>query len=262
VATSALTVVNAGTWSSASTPFALRLLSGTGSGATFAVSSVSGNTVNLATQGVDLTQLVAVGDLYEILPLDTLGSLYGTTSTIFQTGGSATSADNVLIWNGSTFQTYYNNGSGWARSGSFISQNNLALPAGGGLMITRRATTAATYTLVGRVPEVALQQFTTPGGYTFLAGAYPVSGTIAATGFAGASGWLTGSTASAADNVLIWNGSTWQTLYDNGANWARAGTFLNENSYPLPVGEPLMIYRRSTPTANNAFVTQPLPYTP
>ena len=179
-----------------------------------------------------------------------------------QPGSSAASADNIQAWNGVTWLTYYNNGTTWKQSGSLLSQNNTVLPLGGGLLITRRGATALNYPLIGRVPEVTQNQFTNSGGTTFLGGAYPIATTLSATGFTASNGWQSGASAAAADNVLSWNGTTWLTFFFNGTNWKQSGSLLNQGSYPLAPGQPLMIQRRSSPAASNAFVPQPLNYTP
>jgi hypothetical protein len=152
VAASALTVVNAGSWSSSTAPYALRLLSGKGSGCTFAITGQTGNALTLATQGVDLTQLVAAGDLYEILPLDTLGTLYGASSPLVQSGNSAAAADNVLLWNGTTWLTYFfsNSSNSWKQSGSLLNQNSYSLAPAQPLMIQRQSSPA---TLNAFVPQ-------------------------------------------------------------------------------------------------------------
>jgi fibronectin type 3 domain-containing protein len=264
VAASALTVVNAGSWTSSTAPYALRLLSGKGSGCTFAITGQTGNALTLATQGVDLTQLVAAGDLYEILPLDTLGTLYGASSPLVQSGNSAAAADNVLLWNGTTWLTYFfsNSSNSWKQSGSLLNQNNTPLPPGAGLLFTRRGATALNYPLIGRVPEVAQSQFTMPGGTTFVGAAYPIASTLGTTGFATASGWRSGNSAASADDVLDWNGTTWLTFFFNGTNWKQSGSLLNQNSYSLAPAQPLMIQRQSSPATLNAFVPQPLIYSP
>ena len=261
-----ITVVNAGVWATPAAPYALRLLSGSGSGATFTITAQSGggpngNTLTLATNGIDLTQLVAAGDTYEILPLDTLGTLFGTTSVPFQTGTSASSSDNLEFWNGTGWLVYYSNGTNWKQAGSLVSQNNTPLPPGGGWLTLRRGSASFVIYVIGRVPEVPLQQFT-PGGVTFLASSSPLGVTLASTGFASAAGWLEGSSSSGSDNLLLWNGTGWLTFYNNGNNWKEAGSLLNQNNYAIPAGMPLYVVRHSSPTAKQSLILQPLNYTP
>jgi hypothetical protein len=262
VATSTLTVVNAGTYANAATPCALRLLSGAGAGRTFTITAQSGNALGLATAGVDLTQFVAVGDLYEVLPLDTLSSFFGTTNSLLGAGAGPTIADNILLWGGTNWITYYNNGTNWRQSGSLLLQNNAVLSTNNGIMIIRRGATPVKYQVIGRVPEVALSQLTAPGGTAFLGCPYPLSRTLGNTPFATSSGWLAGPGPTTADVILAWNGTTWVTFYFNGTTWRQSGSLLNQTNTPFAPGQPLVIQRLSTPALLNSFIAQPLPYTP
>jgi hypothetical protein len=262
VATSTLTVVNAGNWAATGSPYALRLLSGNGAGRTWQITAQNGNALGLATAGVDLTQFVAVGDRYEVLPVDTVTGLFGTTNGLLAPGVGPTLADNLLVWNGTTWLTYYFNGTNWKQSGSLLLQNNLVMPVGGGLSVTRRVASAEKFEVIGRVPEVGLNQFTTPGAYTFLSAAYPLPVTLSASGFASASGWLAGPGPTVSDNLLVWNGTTWLTFYYTGSQWRQSGSLLSQTSFTLAAGTPVFVYRHSTPSLLNSFIAAPLTYTP
>jgi alpha-L-rhamnosidase len=259
--TGTLTVASAGNWSTTGSPYAVRLLSGGGSGATFVITGQSGNVLTLATNGVDLTHLVAVGDTYEVMPLETLSSLFGTTSVPFQTGTSALTADTIQFWNGTSWLAYYSNGTNWKQAGSLLSQNNTVIPPGAGWLNLRQGSSAFTLYVVGCVPEVAMREFV-PTGVSFVAGASPLPSTLSATGFAAATGWLKGASAIVADNVLTWNGTAWGTFYNNGTNWKQAGSLLNQNNTALPAGQPFFVVRQSSVTPNQALIVQPLNYTP
>ncbi|MBW8780598.1 MAG: alginate lyase family protein [Verrucomicrobia bacterium] len=263
VTASTLTVGSAGSWATAAAPYGLRLLSGNAAGATFAITAVNGNALTLAVPaGVDLTQLVTAGDLYAVFPLDTLGTLFGTASVPFQTGATASSADTLQWWNGSAWLVFYHNGINWKQVGTPLNQNNTLLAPDSGFLGARRAASALTLTIVGRIHEVAPRQFTTPGGSVFLAGPHPVASSLSATGLRAATGWLTATTATSADTLQLWSGSAWLVFYHNGTNWKQVGSPLNQDAYSLVSGQPLFIFRKSTPAANQAFVIQPLPYTP
>jgi hypothetical protein len=262
VTSSTLTVVNAGTWVTTATPCALRLLSGQGSGRTFSITAQAGNVLTLASLGVNLIQLVAPGDLYEILPLDTLSSLYGSTSPLLTTGISPNVADTVLMWNGTTWVTYFDYLGSWRQVGSFSTFNNTPLPLGAGVLITRHGASAVKYQIIGRVPEVALSQYTAPGGTTFLGGAYPLSTTIGTMGFATAPAWASGISPNVADNVLVWNGTTWLTFFRYNSHWYQVGILSPSDTYSIQPGQPLLVIRHSSPSAINAFVPQPLNYVP
>ena len=257
-----ITVPLAGAWGNAASPYAIRLLSGKGSGITLPISAVNGNTLTLSTQGADLTTLVAAGDTYEILPEDTLATLFGTGGGPFQTGASATSADNLDLYAPTGVLTYFNNGVNWRQAGTLTNQNNTLLSPGAGWIVVRRGTSALTFYLVGRVPEVSLQSFTAPGAYTLLGNPYPVSMSLGGTGFATASGWQAGASASGADILELYLGNNWLTFFYNGSYWRQAGTLLNDNTYSIPAGQIIYVDRKSSPSPNLSFVLLPLPYTP
>jgi hypothetical protein len=259
--TGTLTVASAGNWSTTGSPYAVRLLSGGGSGATFLITGQSGNVLTLATNGVDLMQLVAVGDTYEVMPLETLGSLFGTTSVPFQTGSTASTADTIQFWTGTGWLVYYSNGTNWEQAGSLLSQNNTLIPPGAGWLTLRQSSSAITIYEVGRVPEVGLRQFV-PTGISFLAGVSPLPSTFSSTGFGAGTGWLKGPTASSSDDVLMWNGTSWLTFYYNATNWEQAGSLLAQDSTAVPASQPFFVVRQSSVTPNQALILQPLNYTP
>jgi alpha-L-fucosidase len=262
VGTNTLSITNAGTWTNAVSPYAIRLLSGNASGATFSITGQSNAVLTVANQGVDLTQLVATNDSYEMLPIDTLGGFFGTNGGGLQTGTTASSSDNLQLWNGTAWIAYYNNGTNWKLVGSALSQNNTQLPPGAGWLIVRKGSNALSFYAMGQVPEVPIRSYTKPGGQTFLAGPYPTSMTLSTSGFTSAAGWQSGSTASTADNVQLWNGSAWIGFYYNGTNWKLVGSALTQDAYVLIPGQPMFIQRRSTPTPAQSFILHPKPYTP
>jgi hypothetical protein len=266
VATSSVTVATAESWGNAASPYAVRFLTGGAAGATFPITAVTNNgsnyTLALSTQGVNLSTIAAAGDTYEVLPQDTLSSLFGTMGVSLQTGASASTADNIELWQSGGQFTYYNDGSNWRQAGSLITQNNTLLPSGAGILVVRRGSTSVPSYLLGRVPEVALRQFTTPGGSTLLAGPYPTNMTLASSGFSSASGWQAGASAATADTIMLYSGNAWLTFFYNGNNWRQSGTLLNQNAYVLSAGQPMFITRKSNPAPNLSFILQPLNYTP
>lgn len=263
VGQASVSLATAGDWASPAAPHALRLLSGSLSGATFIVSAVSGQTVALAVPaGLDLRTLVAPGDTCVILPIDTLGSLFGAATTPFKTGASATTADNIQLWNGSVWSVYYHNGSQWRRSGSPASQNNTPIHPDAGLLVVRRAESLLSLSVTGRVHEVAPRQFVAPGERAFLASPHPLATTLAATGFTATQGWRTGSSAAEADTLQLRDGTIWLSYYHNGTNWRRAGSPVSQNTRPLLPTQPVMILRPAATGPATSFILHPLPYIP
>ena len=214
----------------------------------------------------DITSSISAGDTCEVLPANTLGKLFGVnaagatsvfaTGTFFKTGASATLADNLLIWTGSTWASYYNNNTNWKTTG-FINQNNTIIYPDEGLFVIHRDTTSAlTLTLMGTVPSTA-EQTALPTGSTFLPNRFPTDTTLLASGIQNSPNWLAGPSAANADKVFIWNGATWGAYYWNGTNWKTTG-FLIQDGKVIPAGTAIFITRSSASGA----LTQALPYVP
>jgi uncharacterized protein (TIGR02597 family) len=255
-------------------PYLARFKSGTSTGRFFIVTSNTDTqlTLDTTTAGYTLTTSaptntqaqIAVGDSVEILPANTLGTLFGTNSVPFQTGATANAADNVLLFNGTSWDVYYNNATNWKKSGSLANQNNTIVLPDRGMFIVRRATSALTLTFLGTVPSTT-EKTDFPGpGSSFRANRFPVDATLK-----GASnplnlqslpGWQSGASASAADNVYLWNGTSWSVYYYNGTNWKKSGSLAIQDSTVIPLGTAMFIVRQSSAAGNNSTLTQALPY--
>jgi hypothetical protein len=124
---------------SANAPWLLRITSGPSAGKTLDVTSNSATTLTVS--GADLTTLglTAGTDTFELVPLDTLFGLFGSSS--LQGGTSAAAADNVQVRVGSTlFVYYYDTNLGfWRRNiGPAVSANTVPIRPGAGVQIVRR----------------------------------------------------------------------------------------------------------------------------
>ena len=238
------------------TPYLVRITSGANTGRSFLIVTNSTTQLTVDPKGYDLTQLLSVNDTFEILPANTLGSLFGTSAPLLTPGASANVADNVVLWDGSAWSTYYHNGTNWRKSGSFANQNNTIVYPDEGLFIFRRATLAVTLTFVGRVPITTERTDLAGGVMSFVANRFPVDMTLGAIGLQNTTNWVSGASANAADNVFLWNGSTWDTYYFNGTNWQKSGSFAIQDATVIPVGTALFVLR----TQSGATLAQTLPY--
>lgn len=133
-------------------------------GALFLISANTSTQVSLTTGGYSLvtttptvgTQLqVAVGDKFEIVAANTLGSVFGAGSVALQTGASASVADNVLAYSPSTngWITYFHDGTSWRDAAVSGNQNNVVIAPDAALFVLRRATTAVDLYFSGTVPS-------------------------------------------------------------------------------------------------------------
>jgi hypothetical protein len=261
----------AGSFSAAATPYYIRINSGIAAGRIFMVSTTVANTETVLTVGNDGTDLSALGiiagDLYELIPADTLESLFG--SHTLGSGASAVEADNVLVWSGSTYLTFYYNSvrSRWERdSDANTSRDNFVLRPDRGFFIKRNAGTALTFIFTGRVSSVNFAPVHSKLGTTFLSYGYPVGTTLAALMLQNQSGWRAWSDQSTAlanaDLVQIWSGSTWLSFYYDSINgrWQRAADSLNTNRDSYAVGACVPIVLKRVSSDPNVVVNFPMPY--
>lgn len=208
---------------------------------------------------------VADGANVRIWRLWTLGEVFGATNTAgLQGGTTASSADLIMVPNGTGFVNYFystggTQGVGWRlASGGVVDQSTVRIPFGGGLVI--QAVGARSLVLTGQV-KTGKTRVTLQTGRNFLANLCPVNAggtspsaaglTLATSGM---HSFLTAGRASAlADLVLIWNGTGYnQYYYANGGlvgnGWRRIGAgSTDQGSVPMPDGA-FVIQRRGAPT--------------
>ena len=247
-------------FASASAPRLVRIKIGANAGRFFLV---SGNTVNQLTVILPpsvptLVGVLAVGDSCEIVPANTLSTVFGPTATGLLTGASAGVADNVLIWNGATWDTFYNNGTNWRKSGNLGNQNNIVVFPDDGLFLSHKGLSPTSITLMGTVPSTAeISDLDTSTGATFLGNRFPTDTTLLSLGLHLTPNWTSGASAGVSDNVLLWNGATWDVYYFNGTNWRKSGNLSNQNTTAVPAATAVYVTRKS---AVASIFLQPLPY--
>jgi hypothetical protein len=141
------------------------------------------------------------------------------------------------------------------------------------MFILRRAGTASTVTFLGTVPSTD-EKTDLPGpGSAFIANRYPIDMTLGTGDTTNKAqlnfnvkvpNWKTGSSASQADNVLLWNptNKTWDTYYHNGTHW-RVSNSLNPNldAQVVPLGSAMFVVRQSSTSGISPTFSQSLPYT-
>jgi uncharacterized protein (TIGR02597 family) len=207
-----------------------------------------------------LTGLVA-GDSCEILPANTFGSTFGAIPGIGAgTTAGGVAVDNVLVWNGTTYSTYYYHSTNnrWQRA-TLNATNTIIFPDDA-VFFVRKLATALPVTLMGTVPSTAEKTELIGSSNNFISNRFPVDITLGTSGIENAPGWIKGTTAGASDNVLIWNGANFTTYYYHSTNnrWQRST--LNATATPLPAAEGFFVVRSAG--TSDTVLTQNLPYTP
>jgi len=246
-------------------PNLVRIKGGSQTGRYFLVTANTATQITVNVGAYNLTTILSGTDNFEVVPANTFATLFGSGSSStpavpFQTGNTAGTADNVLLWNGIGWDTYFNNGTNWKRAGSTLSQDNTIIYPDESLFVIRRSTSTLSLTFQGTIPTTTLlTDISGPGG-VFVANQYPVDTTLLSTGISGLPNWQTGSTAGTADNLLLWNGIGWDTYYHNGTNWKRSGSTLNQNTTAIPTNSGIFIRRISTVSGSASTLVQALPY--
>jgi uncharacterized protein (TIGR02597 family) len=225
---------------------------GLGLGRSYAVQTNDATTITLKTGSEDLTVIgVAAGDRYIIHPYWRIQDVFGPANGGFlYASNNITRSDNVLIWNGAAFSTYWPNKTGgtWQPNGTdpILSDESM--------FIVRKPAGVTNIIQCGEVRVTNLVSFLIQG-YNMVGNSYPAATTItnmnllaAGTGFQGSNN------ISRSDNVLVWNGAAFDTLWYN----TTAKTWQPSNSYPILPNATYFIYNKKS----GGVWPRPLPYSP
>ena len=218
----------------------------------------------MADDGVDLVALGietgSNGATYEIIPADTLATLFGTAdddSLLLQGAGEALQADLVQVWGGASWINFYFN-TDWGRWARDLdvegspSRNTFLLRPDRGVMITRRGATDLEIAVVGRVlvtPPRAVHA-RTQNALSFLATMQATDTTLGELALQTENrshAWLGSADPAQADLLVVWAGASWFSFYFNSdsGHWQRVGeTDTNRDSYVIKAGTPVFVQRR------------------
>jgi len=149
--------------------------------------------------------------------------------------GSPATADNVIVWNTTSagasigWKTYFFRSGKWFTAGTRSNQEFTVIYPDEGLVLVRKDTDSFSLTLSGVVPGIDSQGYhPSPGNKFLLSNPYPVAIGLADLALDGSGSWTTNNSASSADQVLVWTGSSWSTFYKNASNqWANASDAIN-----------------------------------
>lgn len=255
-------------FATAGAPHFVNIMSGAQVGRTLLITGNTANTVTVAAGDTPLNTTgfaLAAGDRFEIVPGDTLGTLFGGTAetVALQGGASAATADNVQLFNGVRFLSYYfsTTAGSWVLSGDSTntSQNNVVLAPYSGLVVLRRGPDTS-FVVTGRVPSTNLLT-QLPGRGAFMALRFPtdtkLSELISTPG-----NWTANDSPALADTVGIWDGTRWVAYWKKSdGNWYQAGgDGSNKNNFVISAGTALSIVKRQASTGASSFMAQQLPY--
>lgn len=252
------------------TPHLVRVKSGALTGKFWTISTHSANTLTVAEPNggvVNLTGLV-LGDSCEILPANTLGTVFGSATPIaglgVGTSAGGVDVDNVLVWNGGTgtFDTYfYHSGNSRWQKGISNATNVILFPDDSVFLVRKVASTLA-FTTMGTVPSTTERTELFGAANNFVSNRFPVDLTLGTSGIENTPGWVKGTSANQSDTVLLWNAGTgsWDTYFFHSGNSRWQKGISNATAAAVPAGSGLFIVRLAG--TSNAVLTQNLPYTP
>lgn len=254
VGSSYITCANAnwlpGALSQSEEPWLLRVTSGIAKGTLLEVSTSNANTdsrVNLLPGGLNLTALgIQAGvDSFELIPAHTLSSLFPAGSL---QGGSPGEADQLRVWNGAAWLSYYHNGVRWVQVGGGDAGNTVLRPDQGYIVV--RKGSSKSVQLVGRLGAAGVRVSAPAGKQSFIA-TTPRTATFSEAALQRLPGWnVEPGFPTVGDHVQIWTGTVWMTYYYDGLSWRRQGGGSAESTLLFSPGRPVMINR---PAAASPF---------
>ncbi len=204
----------------------------------------------------DLSTVLAVGDKCEIVPANTLGSVFGTTTPLLLPGANANVADNIQLWDGAIWETFFHDGTSWQKSGATGSQDNTIIYPDDGLYIVRRGGTPLGFTFGGTIPTTTERTDLNGAGSSFIGNRFPVNMRLVDIGLHLTPNWVSGNK-NQADKVYLWNGTDYSTYFHNGNAWRRVGSSGNQNNTIVPLGAAIYITKSG---AADVTLVQALPY--
>lgn len=240
----------------------VEITSGAAAGTTYDIVATVASTKTL-TLAQSLAASVTAGSTFKIRQHWTIGSVFGAANEGGLQGGTSTSADQVLSWNGSGFDTYYYQtsgfgGIGWRKSGApTVPKDGALIYPEDGLVVKRNQTTPLSIVLMG---SVKLGQTSIPvvSGYNYTSNVNAAPMTLASSGlYTGVtSTGLAGGTSTGADQVLVWNGTGYDTYYYQtsgfgGIGWRRSGApTVDASTTSIGVGVSVVLNRKNAAAFN------------
>jgi uncharacterized protein (TIGR02597 family) len=249
-----------GQFEGANGPHYIELTSGQYAGLTADIATCSGTTRTLALS-VDLSPLLSGGEAYCIRPCWTLASVFGPNDEAGLGGGSSVTADEILVLDTCTgvYSSYYYKtaglgGTGWRSTTSpFTDQSNARISLGQGILVQRKQPGDISLKLFGTVKAGNTLLPVAPG-LNIVANIAPTGMMLGNSGlYTGDSGTgLAGGSLTSADQVLLFDGVTYQTYYYKttglgGTGWRSAsGSSLDASDTIIPPGGAVLIQRATS----------------
>ena len=237
-------------------PCYVSVTSGPAAGHYFKVVSNTANTVTIDAPA-DFAYSIAAGNTYEICYADTLEELFGPSADDLVTDADPAKADNLVIREGTVWNTYYNDGEKWLKQGdSTTVQNAKTILPDEGVLFVRKSRKPVNLSITGDVPVNKLVTELPANATVFLANPFPADVRLEDTGFQKDPSWITALTADDADLVQIYSANKWKTYFHDGKRWRLStGRAVNPK---IDKGTAVLVVRRN---GGDVVHTQTPPYT-
>lgn len=177
------------------------------------------------------------------LTLSALTSLINSGS--FVANSSAASADQVQIYENGGFVTYYyfSASQGWYRQSPFAQAQTKVVPPGSAIMFVKRSA-PVTLTSIGSVRTTKLQM-PLSSGLQLVSLGFPVDSTLASLNSGGT--WTANSSAGNADQILVFNGTGFETYYyfSQAQGWYKQSPFTRSTNNVLNGATGFLVRKRS-----------------
>jgi len=237
----------------------VEVTSGPGAGTKYDITGTVQATKTLNLIGPLLAGITS-GASYKIRPHWTLAGVFGATNQNGLSGGNINSADQILLYRGSGFVTYYYQtsgagGQGWRKKGdSFTDASSSVIYPDDGILIARQQNASVSLTINGAV-KTGQTSIPVVSGYSLLGNVYAAGMTLSSSNlYTGdsATGIASGNI-NTADQVLFWNGTGFDTYYyqtsgAGGTGWRKKGdSFTEAQNTAIPVGAALFLSRAGAP---------------
>ncbi len=201
----------------------VEITSGAAAGTTYDIVATS-DAANSLTLAQPLAASVAAGVTFRVRQHWTIGSVFGPANESGLQGGSASTADQILIYNGTGYDSYFYRTAGtpgWRIVGDNATpRDGVLIYPDDGIILKRNVATVVNVTLMGAV-KLGQSSYAVLSGNNFIANPCASPMTLLSCGiYTGNSATgLLGGSAGTADKVLTWNGSGYNSYF-----WRTAGT--------------------------------------
>jgi uncharacterized protein (TIGR02597 family) len=253
---------SAGALASVQYPYAVRITSGAAAGYTFSITANTADTLTISGGDPTLLGITAgvSGDTVRLIPVDTLNSLFG--STTFLGGTSPAVADIVTLSNTAQLAYYYNTSlARWVRTtGPTTDRGNTPIPLDSVISVTRK-TDAMVLRFIGAVPLDRFNFVVPNSGAKYTHTGFPTDVAIGVFSLQTAlSGWVSSPTAANADTLSVISGAGYLSYFHNGTYWQRTtGPSTNRDSVVINAGTPILIFKRGS-NAGSSLLLRNRPY--